>query len=343
MAKRDVVVVAASAGGIEALRDVLQGLPSDFPAAVLVVVHMGVVGGEALPRVLQRASSLPVASARDGELLRPGRVYVCIGDHHLLVADGHLHLRRGPRENGLRPAADPLFRSAARYYGPRVIGLVLSGALSDGTAGLFAVKQHGGIAVVQDPADALFDGMPSSALHYVEVDHVAPSRAIGPLLVELAGQEVEVGAEAAADDPPDPMVDEVPSVEEQSDAVFGGDHPAVPSPWPCPDCQGVLWAVEAGPAVRFRCRVGHAWWPESLAAKQEEAIESALWMALRALEDKAALSTSMAGRAEAAGRDLLAARARSDLEGLDESIEAVRALLKQKPDRGETGGVTGDV
>src|SRR4051794_23232341 len=174
MAKRDVVVVAASAGGIEALRSMLAGVPADFDAAILVVLHMPPTGGQTLPRILQRAGHLPASSARDGEALRPGHIYVCVGDHHLLVANGHVHVRRGPTENGSRPAADPLFRSAARYYGARVIGVILSGTLSDGTAGLLAVRQRGGIAVVQDPDDALYDGMPRSALAYVDVDHVVP-------------------------------------------------------------------------------------------------------------------------------------------------------------------------
>lgn len=146
MVNRDVVVMAASAGGIEALQEVLGGLPTGLAAAVLVVLHMPPTGGRALPRILARSTALPVTSAVDGEPLVPGRVYVCVGDHHMLVGDGHVHVRRGPKENGHRPAADPLFRSAAGYYGPKAVGVILSGTLSDGTAGLGALRRQGGVS-----------------------------------------------------------------------------------------------------------------------------------------------------------------------------------------------------
>src|SRR5262249_31080641 len=151
--------------------------------------HIPAGGGRSLPNILDRAGPLRAASARDGESLVPGRVYVCVADHHLLLGDGHVHVRRGPRENGHRPAADPLFRSAARYYGPRVVAVVLSGTLSDGTAGLQAVRQQGGVAVVQDPSDALYDGMPRSALDHVGADHQATATEIGSLLAKLAHED----------------------------------------------------------------------------------------------------------------------------------------------------------
>jgi two-component system chemotaxis response regulator CheB len=258
-------------------------------------------------------------------------VYVCTGDHHLLVGNGHVHVSRGPRENGHRPAVDPLFRSAARYYGPRVIGVILSGTLSDGTAGLLAVQQRGGTTVVQDPADALYDGMPQSALGYVDADHVVPATEIGPLLARLCATEVPDDP----DDPPDSMIQEV-ALMESDDAVTEDDHPGVPSPWPCPDCNGVLWAIQDGDdLVRFRCRVGHAWWPDSLLAKQGEAVETALWMALRTLEDRAALSEHLAERADSGGRAISARRFRSDLEGLRVSIDTLRDLLGGGPNGSE--------
>jgi two-component system, chemotaxis family, protein-glutamate methylesterase/glutaminase len=323
MAKRDIVVVAASAGGVEALRDMLAGVPIDYPGAILVVLHMPATGGNSLPRILERAGSLPASTAVDGEPLRPGRIYVCSGDQHLLVANGHVHLRRGPHENGHRPAADPLFRSAARYYGPRVVGVVLSGTLSDGTAGLLAVRQRGGITVVQDPADALYQGMPLSAINYVHVDHVVPATEIGPLIAKLASTEVADAATPA----PSSMNQEVELMLEGTDEVLEGNHPGVPSPWPCPDCNGVLWAIESDDLVRFRCRVGHAWWPDALLAKQAEAVESALWMALRSLEDRAALAETMAERAEITGRKISAQKFLSELEGLQASIVTIRDLL----------------
>src|SRR4051812_33372881 len=190
MPTRDVVVVAASAGGLEALQALLAGLPGDYAGVLLVVSHIPAQSGDALPKILDRATSLPVANARHGERLRGGHVYVASPDHHLLVGDGHLHVRRGPRENGHRPAADPLFRSAALHFGPRVVGVVLSGTLSDGAAGLVAVRRQGGVTVVQDPGDALFNGMPLSALEAVAVDHVLAAAQMGPLLAALALEDV---------------------------------------------------------------------------------------------------------------------------------------------------------
>jgi two-component system chemotaxis response regulator CheB len=258
----------------------------------------------------------------DGERLRGHQVYVCAADHHLLVGDGRVHVRRGPRENGHRPAADPLFRSAARYYGPRVVGVVLSGMLHDGAAGLAAVKREGGIGVVQHPDDALCDSMPRSALEAVDADHVVPAREIGPLLARLAGDDVLDGAA-----PDDEMRPEV-ALTELDDGVVEGDHRGRPSPWPCPDCSGVLWEVADDDVLQFRCRVGHHWAAESLLQEQGSEVETALWAALRALEDRAALSRTMADRAETSGRSMSARRFRSEVDHMAVSIDVLRRLLQ---------------
>jgi two-component system chemotaxis response regulator CheB len=323
MARRDVVVIAASAGGIEALRQVLGGLPANFDGVILVVLHIPAEGGRSLAAILDRAGHLPATTAIDGEPLKAGRIYVCAPDHHLLLGDGHVHVRRGPRENGHRPAADPLFRSAARYYGARVIAVVLSGTLSDGTAGLRFVRREGGIAIVQEPRDALYDGMPTRALKDVGADHVVPARAIGPLLYELSRQEVTDRGVAPSED----LRAEV-TLYEADDRVLDLAHPGRPSEWPCPDCNGVLWEIEDDEVLRFRCRVGHAWGADNLLHQQGAEVEAAVWVALRSLEDRVALSRTVAERAEAEGRTKSAARFRDHIDDMTRSIAVLRRLLK---------------
>jgi two-component system, chemotaxis family, protein-glutamate methylesterase/glutaminase len=238
MARRDVIVIGASAGGIDAIKAVLAGVPADLDAAVLIVLHIPTTGGKALAAIFDRAGPLPATTAVEGEHLAPGRVYVAVADHHLLLVDGHVGVRRGPRENGHRPAVDTLFRSAARYHGPRVIGIVLSGTLDDGSAGAVAIKRQGGIVVVQDPEDASFRGMPDAAIVAAGADHVVAASEIGPLLAQLITEEVPDHVPP----PPDDYEREVLLMETDDRAVQGA-HPGTPSPWPCPDCDGVLWAV----------------------------------------------------------------------------------------------------
>jgi two-component system chemotaxis response regulator CheB len=322
MPSRDVVVVAASAGGIEALKDLLSGVPVDYDGVILVVVHIPTVRSSALARILDRAGPLAAAEAVDGEPLEKGRVYVCVADRHLLLHDGHVLVRRGPRENGYRPAADPLFRSAARYFGPRAVGVVLSGNLGDGTSGLGTIRRQGGVAVVQDPDDALFDGMPVSALDHVGADYVLPAHEIGPLLADLASDSAPAEGPVAAD----VLQREVALMEGDADAIED-EHAGQPSPWPCPDCNGVLWQIEEGEVLRFRCRVGHAWSAEDLLHEQHVEVEAALWIALRSLEDREALSRRLLERAQRAGRTFSAGRLRSDLADMARSIEVLRRLV----------------
>ena len=185
MPDHDIVVVGASAGGVEALAGLAASLPTGLPAAVFVVLHVPSTGTSALPDILARKGPLPASHVKGGEPIEPGRIYIAPPDHHLLLRQGHMHLSRGPRENGHRPAVDPLFRSAAREYATRVVGVILSGALDDGTAGLLAIKSRGGVAVVQDPGDAIYPGMPGNALEVVKVDHVVPAGAMGEVLARL--------------------------------------------------------------------------------------------------------------------------------------------------------------
>jgi two-component system chemotaxis response regulator CheB len=301
-----------------------RDLPADLPAAVMVVVHISANGTSVLPEILNRSGPLLAAHPRGGEAIECGRIYVAPPDHHLLVERGYLRLPRGPRENGHRPAVDALFRTAARAYGRRVVGVILSGTLDDGTAGLQAIKMRGGVAVVQDPAEALFSGMPRSAIENVEVDHVVPLSDIAPLLVRLAREEVEgVDAEPV----PRAMDQEANIVELDMDAVEGKDRPGTPSSFACPECGGVLWELHDGKLLRFRCRVGHAFSSDSLLSKQSDELEAALWTALRALEERVSLATRVAKHARERNQTAVARRFEERMQESRQHAEAIRRLL----------------
>jgi two-component system chemotaxis response regulator CheB len=329
MADHDIVVVGASAGGVEALVRLVKALPEDPPAAVFVVLHIPALATSALPDILSRQGRLPATHAKDGEPIESGHIYVAPPDHHLLFKDEQVHLSRGPRENGHRPAIDPLFRSAAREFGARVVGVVLSGALDDGTAGLVAVKGRGGVSVVQDPEDALYRGMPTSAIEGDHVDQVLPVPDIAALIATLA-------RESAPDVAP-PVSELLKAEDDMADLSMDAierDNPGRPSAFSCPDCNGVLWELREGEVIRFRCRVGHAWSPESLLSEQREALEAALWVALRSLEERASLARRMAAPARERGHRMTAARFDEQAEESDRAAELVRKLLLERDSLG---------
>jgi two-component system chemotaxis response regulator CheB len=319
---RDIVVIGGSAGSIEAVTEVVRGLPADFPAAVFVVVHFPGSVRSTLPRILGRASPLPALHVRDGEPIEPGRIYVAPPDCHLLLSDGHTRLTKGPKENGHRPAIDPLFRTAAHGYGPRVVGVVLSGNLNDGTAGLLTIKQRDGIAIVQSLETALYQGMPRSAIDQVEVDHVLSPSEIPLLLSELTLEPVSHLKVV-------PMsVDS--SAEEQADEFALADrhkNPGIPSTMTCPECHGTLWEVKEDELVRFRCRVGHAYSDEALLVHQSEQLEAALWTALRALEENSALARRLAARANSRGHSHSASSFTEQAMDAEHHASVVRTVL----------------
>jgi len=300
----DIIVVGASAGGVEALADLAGRLPAGLPAAVFVVLHVPPYGTSVLPGILSRRGPLPAVHPADGDRIENGRIYVAPPDHHLLVEDGRIRLTRGPHENRHRPAVDTLFRSAARAYGPRVIGVVLTGTLDDGTAGLQAVKQRGGLVVVQDPDDALFASMPRAAIEGVAADHVVPLSEIGPTLARLAYQP----ASAESRTPVTPGLEDEVKVAEFDMASLETWQEGEPSSYACPDCHDALWEAEEDGLLRFCCRVGHAFSPENLLATQSDGLEEALWVALRALEVSAVLADRLQERAGARGHTLAASR-----------------------------------
>jgi two-component system chemotaxis response regulator CheB len=277
-----VVVVGASAGGIEALRELASGFPVDFPAAVCVVLHTSPQAPGMLDSILSRSGRLPATNACDRERLEPGRIYVAPPDCHLLVEPGRVRVTKGPRENRFRPAIDPLFRSAAQVFGPGAVGVILTGNLGDGTAGLWAIKQLGGTTVVQDPADALFPAMPRNALSNVRIDHVVPLSRIPPLLVRLTSEEVPA---PTAPRVPESVEVEMKIAKEAIPLDVGLENIGEPSTFACPECHGVLMRLRDGGPIRFRCHTGHAYSIDSLAIGISEGIEEALWNTIRALEE----------------------------------------------------------
>jgi two-component system, chemotaxis family, protein-glutamate methylesterase/glutaminase len=287
-----VILLGASAGGVSALSKLVAGLPADLPAAVFVVLHIAPYGKSAMPAILSRAGLLPASHPEDQTPIEGGRIYVAPPDHHLILEDGLVRISRGPTENSQRPAVDVLFRTAAQSYGRRAVGVVLTGNLDDGTAGLAIIKRYGGITVAQDPEDADYPSMPTSAIQNVEVDHIAPLADIPALLVALANQPVD-------DDPVDPPSGTDPEGRDMKQEIEHGQDPeerGVPSDLTCPACGGSLRESRIDSVVHFRCRTGHAFSPETLLAKQADTIEEALWAALRALEENAALARRMERR-----------------------------------------------
>ncbi len=298
---RDIVAVGASAGGIQVLLRILGALPDDFNAAVLVTVHIG-SRRSLLPQILDRAGPLAADFGKHGEPIRRGHVYIAPPDQHMLVADGHIELSGGPRENHFRPAIDPLFRTAAAAYGNRLVGLVLSGALSDGTIGLAAIKARGGVTIVQDPAEALVTGMPASAMSAGGIDFVLSSQELMDQLPSI------MRARPVATEPPR---ERMPASEPPEHGIIRESLHAQAADLPhrgatlytCPDCGGSLWQADEAGILRFQCHVGHGWSWEALLGQKSDQLEAALWAASRLFVERAILQRQIATRLRSAGTD----------------------------------------
>ncbi|MEZ0266483.1 MAG: chemotaxis protein CheB [Phycisphaerae bacterium] len=307
-AGRDAIVIGASAGGVEAVISLARALPPDLPAAVLVVIHTSPGAPGYLPLLIDRAGPLPAGYAQEGAPALPGRIYVAPPDRQLLVGPGgRMHVWRGPKENGFRPAVDSLFRTAARAYGPRAIGVVLSGYLDDGTLGLMLLKRRGGVAVVQDPATAACPDMPRSAMQNVDVDHVVPLEAMPELLVRLTRE------------PPAPLPPTPSGASAMSDVDIrsGSEQPTVdpadgsidrklaeagpPSALTCPECGGALWEQRVENVLRYSCHVGHGYTGETLEDQYVREVEAALWTAMRQMAETAKLHRRLADRMRESG------------------------------------------
>jgi two-component system chemotaxis response regulator CheB len=327
-AHRDLVVIGASAGGVEVLAQVVRDLPVDLRAAVCIVLHIAPGSPSMLARILGRAGSLPCRPAGDGEPLREGEILVAPPDHHLVIEDRRVRLTVGPRENGHRPAIDVLFRSAAAARDSRVVGVVLSGTRDDGSAGLAVIKASGGATVVQDPDDATYSGMPASAIANVAVDAIVPAALVGSTIAAMvmgedpppsarsgqppAGPEASAEPDSAPDTEPNPEPD--PPESEPVTAI-------------CPECGGVLSERAEAGVLQWECRVGHRYSPETLVDAQADDVEGALWAAIRVLADRAALLQRMAHQAERRGQARSARRFRRQSQAASEQADIVRRAL----------------
>jgi two-component system, chemotaxis family, protein-glutamate methylesterase/glutaminase len=285
-----VVAVGASAGGVEALIQFASNLRRELPYAFLVVLHMPPNAPSVLARIVDRAGRLPAVTAVDGARLQAGMIHVAVPDQHLLVDDHHIALSEGPTENGHRPAINALFRSVALAYGPRAIGVLLSGVLDDGVLGSAAIRSRGGTTIAQSPADALFASMPLNALEAGVIDHEVPAAEMGGVLTQLAAREFE---EREMEPDKRMELENRIAMSGRFSAEIDAEVLGPPSGYTCPDCNGSLVAVSDG---NYRCRVGHAWTADALLSARDEEVEGALWVAVRSLQEKAALSRRLAKR-----------------------------------------------
>jgi two-component system chemotaxis response regulator CheB len=320
--KHDLVVVGASAGGVEALTRFVAGLPADLPAAVLVVLHIPPRAPSALPAILSRNGPLPARTAGEDEPLVAGTILVAPPDHHLVVRETGATVVRGPRENGHRPSVDALFRTAAVHLGPRVVAVILSGSDDDGTSGAVAVRQRGGLVAVQDPDDAMYRTMPASVARRAGPVSAAPADELGSLVADLVREGPDREAPA-----PDATLQQEAAVDENLEDAVLGERNGEPSGYACPDCSGVLFVQSEDAVLRFRCRIGHAWTADGLVAQQDLTVETALWSAVRSLQEKAELSARLAGRAREDGRRVSANHFEEAAQEAHRSAVVLRELL----------------
>lgn len=317
----DVIVIGASAGGVEPLKRIVSDLPADLPAAVFVVVHVGQVSY--LPEILDRAGPLPALVAENGAAVRKGHVFIAPPGFHLLLHDGHTMLRRGPRENLARPAIDPLFRSAALSFGARAVGVLLSGSLSDGTAGLRAIKAVGGVAVIQHPGDALVPSMVESALRYVDVDQCLPAAELGGVLAKIAAEP------AGKTFPATPALRLEAAIAAQEHATMKDEEQLGElSMFTCPECHGPLWEIEDGDMLRYRCHTGHAFTADAVMEAQAIEADDILWSLLRSHQQRAEFARRMAERQKLQDRTALAiefSKRAKEYEADAALIERIRA------------------
>lgn len=293
MTKRNIIVIGASAGGFEAIKKIISDLPEDLEVSVFIVWHMSPDVRGVLPQVLNRLGKLPATHAVDNEPVKSGRIYIAPPDHHLVLEKDVVRVTRGPKENRFRPAIDPLFRSAAYVYSNRVIGVILSGALDDGTAGLWAIKQRGGMAIVQDPSDAEVSSMPANAIKAVKTDYIVPVAEISSLLVKLNAETITEPGSNTDMKENEYLKKEIDISLEDEALTHNHLQFGELTPYTCPECHGVLSAIKEGGRVRFRCHTGHAFTADSLLSAITGSIEESFWSAVRNVQELVILLNHM--------------------------------------------------
>jgi len=327
MSGHDIITIGVPADGLEALKTIVGNLPSEFPAAVFVVPHAGAGEARGLVDILSRVGPLRAVSPEDRDPIQSGHIYVAPLNRHMSIEDGCVRVTHGPKENRRRPSVDVLFRSAAHAHGAKVVGVVLSGNLNDGTAGLLAIKKCGGVAVVQDPSEASYPAMPRSVVESARVDYCLPLSGIAPLLSTLA-------SDAADEDRPAPseMETEIEIATGETNAPVAVEKLGRPSEFTCPECHGVLWELNDKDLLRFRCRVGHAYLAESLHKEQSETEEDLLWEVFRALEEGAALARRIAESERDCNRAGAATRFEESAQKKEQrAMEIQQMLLEERP------------
>jgi two-component system chemotaxis response regulator CheB len=324
---RDIVVIGASAGGVEALTKLVEKLPADLPAAIFVAHHFPSTSRSVLPTILNRAGKLEAVHPEEKEEIRKGVIYVAPPDYHLTLKDGHAVLSSGPKENGHRPSIDTMFRSAARAYGERVIGVILTGMLDDGVAGLMSIKARGGAAIVQDPNDAFSTGMPSSAIKRVDVDRIVPIDQMADAIVEMICDGGPANGETM-DRHTRQLLTEEMQLGNTPPLVEGPeDMPGDLTMYTCPECHGTLWELREGDLLRYRCHVGHSYTEETFLSAKADDLESALWTAVRALQEHAVILQRMKDRAESRGHHHSAKRLSENHKEAERRAGLIREVL----------------
>ncbi len=336
MALRNIIVIGASAGGFEALKKLVKGLPKDLAAAVFVVWHLPANAHGVLPSVLEKAGVLPAAHGVDGEEIMPGRIYVAPPDHHLLIEENRVRVTKGPKENRFRPAVDTLFRSAAYSCGTRVIGVILSGALDDGTAGLWTIKHRGGTAIVQEPSDAEFPSMPEAALRQVDVDYCVPVSEMPDLLIRLTGEQISEEREIGMDENKKTGI-EVRIAAAESAFEVGVMSLGDISPFTCPDCHGVLIKIKDGKINRFRCHTGHAFSADTLLANITERIEDSMWSAMREMEESIMLLREMSRNFAESNHEQMAELFLQKAAEAENRVKLIRKVVLEHEQLSENG------